>query len=337
MLYELKMENENYTKIEPVGFNDFSDFGKTEKYLENLISENQFSTLFEDGSLMPIFQERQWQPEADIYALNSKGELLIFELKTSTAGENALHQILRYAQDANNWTYSTLETKFQHYEKTTDSLKESHQKAFDLVEPLLEREFNQKQKLLIIGNAADDNLISAIDYWKSNGINIDFIPYRLYKLGNKVYFEMFSKPYDRHINPAKSKGVLFDTNMTYDSNALWEMFNNDMVAAYGDAKKVIYHLNKQDIVFLSHRGAGIVGACIIDGEVIRKDDNTWYRKATYLTEKFPDSESLKAMPFWKVKEILGKNFYWAKTIKVPYLSYIEAKTLLTELKEFFKR
>jgi len=44
---------------------------------------------------MPIFQERQYQKEADIYALNEKGELIIFELKRGSAGEGAVHQALR--------------------------------------------------------------------------------------------------------------------------------------------------------------------------------------------------------------------------------------------------
>ena len=34
---------------------------------------------------MPVFQERQYQAEADIYALNEQGELVIFELKRSSA------------------------------------------------------------------------------------------------------------------------------------------------------------------------------------------------------------------------------------------------------------
>ena len=42
------------------------------------------------------------------------------------------------------------------------------------------------------------------------------------------------------------------------------------------------------------------------------------------------------MPFWKVREILSKNFYWAKTIKVPYLSSKEAEKLLQELNEYLK-
>jgi len=38
------------------------------------------------------------------------------------------------------------------------------------------------------------------------------------------------------------------------------------------------------------------------------------------------------MPFWKVKEVLSKNFFWAKTIKVPYLTSDEAEKLISELK-----
>ncbi|WP_227992673.1 hypothetical protein [Shewanella sp. YLB-07] len=54
---------------------------------------------------MPVFQERQWQAEADIYALNESGELVIFELKRASAGKDAVHQALRYAQDAGQWSY----------------------------------------------------------------------------------------------------------------------------------------------------------------------------------------------------------------------------------------
>ncbi len=40
------------------------------------------------------------------------------------------------------------------------------------------------------------------------------------------------------------------------------------------------------------------------------------------------------MPFCTVKEILDKDFYWARTIKVPYLSVEEAKLLVKELQEY---
>ena len=336
MLYKIRKEGSEFNEIEPMGFKDFASFGKSEKDLENLISNNLLTTLFEDGSLMPIFQERQWQAEADIYALNSNGDLIIFELKRSSAGEGALHQALRYSQTAGRWTFSELEKKYRTYEKTDKTLKLAHKEAFDLEEPLLEREFNQKQHLLVIGSAADDSLIEAVNYWKNNGVKIDFLPYRLYKIGKEVYFEFFSKPYDRHINPLNTKGVLFDTNRTYDTNAIWDMYENDYVAAYGDVKHVIYHIKKGDIVFLSHTGHGIVGACKVKGNVDKNDEYTWFRKVEFLTKKTEKGNPLKAMPFWKVREVLSKNFYWAKTIKVPYLSNKEADLLLDELKKYLK-
>ena len=337
MLYKIKKEGAEFKEIEPIGFKNFGHFGKKEKDLENLISNNLLTTLFVDGSLMPIFQERQLQAEADIYALNSEGDLIIFELKRSSAGEGALHQALRYAQTAGRWTYSELENKYRVYEKSEKTLKIAHQEAFDLEEPILEREFNQKQHLIVIGSAADDNLIEAVNYWKNNGVKIDFLPYRLYSIEENLYFEFFSKPYDRHINPLNTKGVLFDTNKTYDTNAIWDMFENDYVAAYGDVKHVIYHIKKGDYVFLSHKGHGITGACKVKGSVVKDDNYTWYRKVDFLTKKPNKDQALKAMPFWKVREILSRGFYWARTIKHPYLSNKEAELLLEKLKEYLDK
>ncbi|MEP1385255.1 MAG: hypothetical protein ABJK64_15845 [Paraglaciecola sp.] len=104
MLYKIEEQAEVFEKLEPVEFKDFSSFGKLEKDLENLIANSILDVLFEDARLMPVFQERQWQAEADIYALNENGELVIFELKRASAGKDAVHQALRYAQDAGQWS-----------------------------------------------------------------------------------------------------------------------------------------------------------------------------------------------------------------------------------------
>ena len=115
MLYKLRSTNGVFDRLEPIAYKDFSSFGNLEKNLEDLIAQSILDVLFEDARLMPISQERQLQPEADIYALNEKGELVIFELKRSSAGEDAVHQVLRYAQDAGQWTFSTLQNKYNQY------------------------------------------------------------------------------------------------------------------------------------------------------------------------------------------------------------------------------
>lgn len=338
MLYKLGLSNGKFDKLEPVAFRDFSSFGNNEKDLENLIANSILDVLFfEDSRLMPIFQERQWQAEADIYALNENGELVIFELKRSSAGEEAVHQALRYAQDAGQWSFSTIQKKYQSYSSTKKDLVQAHQKEFDLEHPLDAKEFNTKQHLIVIGSAADENLISAVDYWKKQGVSIEFLPYRIYEIGNDKYFEFFASPYDKHKNPGDVKGVLFDTNRSYDENSIWYMMENSRVAAFGGAKRFVEYVHAGDIVFFSHTRVGLVAAGKVIGGIKAPDDKTLYRDVEFITTIPKKGEDIiKAMPFAKVSEVTGKSFFWARTIKVPYLSREEAENLAKELKEYLE-
>jgi len=114
-------------------FLDFSELGKLEKDLEGILADHLLDVLFEDSALMPIFRERPMQAEADIYALNRDGDLIIFELKRGFAGADAMLQVLRYAQVAGQWTFNKLEEQYKKYEtRNTASLAEAHMEAFNL-------------------------------------------------------------------------------------------------------------------------------------------------------------------------------------------------------------
>lgn len=338
MLFKLSSTEGKFDKIEPVAFKDFSSFGHLEKDLEELIAQSILDVLFEDASLMPIFQERQRQAEADIYALNKKGELTIFELKRGAAGEGAVHQALRYAQDAGQWSYAQLQSKFQQYSGSTSDLHIAHKEAFDLEHPLDAKEINSKQHLVVIGSAADESLINAVDYWSKQGVSISFLPYRVYELGGNQYFEFFALPYDRHKNPSDTKGVLFDTNRSWDEESIWYMMENSCVAAFGDAKRFVEYVHPGDIVFFSHKWVGLVAAAKVKrGNLRAPDPDTLYRDVEFLTSIPKRGEQLKGMPFGKVSEITGKSFYWARTIKVPYLSKDESTNLVKELKTYLEQ
>ena len=337
MLYKLSSSSGQLDVLKPVEFKDFASFRKLEKDLEELIAKNILDVLFEDSSLMPIFQERQRQSEADIYALNESGELIIFELKRGAAGEEAVHQVLRYAQDAGQWSYAKLQEKYQKYTNTKEELTKAHQEAFNLEHALNAKEINNKQRLLVIGSAADDSLINAIDYWKKQGISIEFLPYRIYELGDEKYFEFFAPPYDKHKNPGTMKGVLFDTNRSYDEDSIWYMMENNCVAAFGGAKKFINYVYSGDIVFFSHKWVGLVGAATVkNGDIKYPNSNTSYRDVKFITPVPKKGESINAMPFKKVSEITGKSFFWARTMKAPYLSKNEAENLAKELKKYLE-
>jgi hypothetical protein len=337
VLYKLNTTDGKFDKIEPVPFKDFSSFGNLEKDLEELIAKSILDVLFEDASLMPIFQERQYQAEADIYALNERGKLIIFELKRGAVGEGAVQQALRYAQDAGQWSYSQLQAKYQQYSGSETKLYLAHQEAFGLEHPLEVKEINNHQHLIIIGSAADESLINAVDYWKRQGISINFLPYRIYELGSEQYFEFFALPYDKHKNPADTKGVLFDTNRSWNEESIWYMMENNCVAAFGDAKRFIEYIHPGDIVFFSHKGEGIIAAAKVKRSPVRSPDSeTLYREVEFITPVPKRNKQLKAMPFGMVSEIVDKSFYWARTIKVPYLTKQEAKRLTEELVQYLK-
>src|SRR5207248_2329119 len=110
-----------------------------------------------------------------------------------------------------------------------------------------------------------------------------FLPYRIYKIANQDYFEFFAPPYDRHQNPASVKGVLFDTNRSWDENSVWDMIEHNRVAAYGSVKHIVDYLNPKDIVFFSHRNVGIIAAAEVIGPPKDDGPEARYRDVRFLT------------------------------------------------------
>lgn len=321
--------------LEPVPFKDFAGLGM-EKGLEEMLARHLFHVLFEQDPLMPVFQQRQWQPEADILALTQTGDLVVLELKLRAADKASLEQVFRYAQDVGQWNYSRLDREYKKYQPESAGLVSDHQANFGLAQPIKEEEFNQRQHIKIVGTGANDELVKAIEYWKEQGVSIDFLPYRVYELGATAYFEFFSPPHDRHRNPADQKGVLFDTNETYTNcyeNSIWYMMDNERVAAFGDAKTWVEVLNRGDRVFFYHRGWGVVAAATVIGDTKSDGDHTLFKDVRFLTRKpHKDDESMKAVPAHRVKDVTGTGFYFARTAKVPYLSRVQSDRLLEELR-----
>jgi hypothetical protein len=335
MLYKLGKSAKKFDSVDPLPFSCLP----LEKELEDLLAQNLWDVLFEGSQLMPIFQERSRQPEADIYALNEQGDLVIFELKRAHVDGGAVHQVLRYCEKAGRFGYEKLEEMLRSYRKGRPvNLQQEHQGAFELERPLDRAAFNRQQQLIIVGSAGDDELIRNVDYWKSKGIFLSFIPYRVYKIAGEDYFEFFSLPYDQHSNPRLTKGVIFDTNLSYREDGIWYMCDRDRVAAFGSIKGIVYSFRKGDIVFLYHKGRGIVAAGEVKSDV--KEDgaaDAMYRELRWLTPKPEKGSNLRAMPVSQIRHVTGRNFYWAKTMKPPFLKKEDAEHLLEHLKKVLAR
>ena len=336
MIYEINL-CETEVQLEPVKSEDFGTIGKKEKDLENLLADKLSVIFSENNALMPIFQERQWKEEPDLVAMDQDGNLVIFELKRGKVLGDATIQVMRYSQNYHAKPYAKLNAEYQDYlakmGKEISELKKDHQEAFALDNPLDESCFNQKHKLVVVGSYADYELIKAVDYWKKS-IDIDFIPYRLYKIGGKQYFEFFSKPYDTHEEVGGTKGIIFDTNRTYEGDVIWDMLAQSKISAYGDKMKLVESFNKGDYVFYYHKGWGIVAAGTIKSSKSKPNGSyELYREVKLLTTAASKEEELRYISAGELKKILGKGFYFANTTKRPYLTKEESEKLLTVLQE----
>lgn len=326
-------------RLEVLPFYDYADLKGKEKDLENLLADHLGELYIEDGQLMPVFQERQWQEEPDLCALDKDGNLIIFELKRGTVQGDTTIQVMRYAQNYGQMKYADLERLYQNYKNTTQSLREAHAETFGMEKnPLPEEAFNRHQKMVIVGSSSDTSLMAAVDYWKSKKLDIDFLPYRFYKIGGEIYFDFFAKPYDFHINPRDKKGILFDTNRSYDEDSVWDMFANSKISAYGNASRYINSFKKGDYVLYYHKGWGVIGAGIIKtstvGEVLARDE--LYHTVDLLTPVIRDEKEIRCISASELCNMLGKNFYFASTIKSPYLSAAEAELVIEELKKRYQ-
>ncbi|MBV1708525.1 MAG: hypothetical protein KMY54_01585 [Erysipelothrix sp.] len=333
MLYKYNKDG-----IEALPYSDFSHLKGIEKDLEDLLVKHLSDLYTMNGQLMPIFQERKLQEEPDICALDKDGNLIIFELKRGTVSEETTNQIMRYSQIFGRKIYHELNKMYKTFSNDKLDLIDAHKEAFQLAQSIREDEFNRKQKLIIVGSSSDNSLMGAVEYWKSKGLDIDFLPYRFYEIGDEIYFEFFAKPYDYHINPREKKGILFDTNKSYDENSVWDMFQNSKVSAYGDASRFIRSFNKGDYVLYYHVGWGVIGAGkIADGKVhSNSKDEELYSKVNLLTPQIKNKNEIRYVSASELVSLLGKNFYFASTVKKPYLTIEESQKVVDLLIEKYR-
>jgi len=321
----------------------FSSIDGTEKELENLIADNLQGLFCEESALMTIFQERKFQEEPDIIALDKQGNLVIFELKRYATESDTTLQILRYAQKYGQKKYSELETYYKNYTpQAVENLSEKHREVMGLKAALPPEAFNRKQRLIIIGNASDNKSLNTVNYWKEQGLDIDFIPYRFYNIDNKLHFEFFAKPYDIHINPADRKGILFDSNKSYAPDAIWNMLEKGKVSAYGSVKEYVNRFKKDDYVLLYHKGYGLVAVGVItstDAKLINSGDGEMYQSVKWcVPENLPTCEKeLRGLPPGELEMELRHSFFYARTDKVPYLSVDECKNVITLLQKKYEQ
>jgi len=293
-------------------------FGIKEKDIELFFAAHLHELIPED-QLMLIGQERQRQEEADLFALDRKGTLYIFELKRwQSAAENLL-QVMRYGQIFGRYDYTALQNLAHRHQKLEGELKEKHQKHFDLVEPLPESAFNQDQVFIVVTNGVDRDTLDAIKYWKQKGVRIDSLTYRLYSVEGKahLWFDVYNPEQDVILeeNPGT---YCVNTNATYQAEAWREMLNKGRASAYEIRKYAVAGIPKGSTVYLYHTGVGVIAKgkttasfqkAPYDGEA----DEEFFVPLAFEWKLNDPNDWSKAVKAWEINNELGTGYRFRQT------------------------
>lgn len=293
MLYELNSDNPE--RSARVAIRSPEHFSIREEHIENFV-RSRLSEIVSEEDLMLIGQERKWQEEADLLAIDKAGVLYIFELKRWRSNTENLLQVMRYGQIFGRYPYEDLQALARRQQKLEGSLREAHQKHFDLREPIEESEFNLKQHFVLITNGIDEDTISAVDYWSGMGVKISCSPYRLYEINGNPYiqFDTFNPAGDVVVE-TNTQHFVVNTNRTWMENAWRDMLGareTGKAAAYYDRKWSICNISENSIVYLYHTGVGVIAKGKATGS---------FKKATYANDV--DEEFYVPLEFeWAVDE-----------------------------------
>ena len=106
-----------------------ADIGWKEEDLQQLLYEN-LDKVFPDDDLLLIMQSRKWQEEPDLMAVDSEGNLNIFELKAWESEHFNLLQALRYGQIFGQHNYDLLNQRFKKFNPSASELLKSVNEKF---------------------------------------------------------------------------------------------------------------------------------------------------------------------------------------------------------------
>jgi hypothetical protein len=146
------------------------------------------------GDVEVLYVGRQGSPGEggifDILGVDERGDTVVVELKRGRTPRKVVAQALEYAGEIRNVDYDYLDERYSEFLRDeqgyTDpgdipSLRQAHREYFDLEEPLSEREFNDDQRLVVVGTDFSDVVLNMADFLRENGIDVVAVEYSTYR------------------------------------------------------------------------------------------------------------------------------------------------------------
>ena len=313
MIFRLNKGDYNIYRVQR---NRLFEIGWKEEDFQKLLFEN-LEKVLQDEELLLIMQSRKWQEEPDLMAIDSNGDLYIFELKAWESQEYNLLQALRYGQIYGQYSYESLNDFFLKFFPESQGLLKTLNNKFGT--NLTADKINNKQHFIVITNGLDFKTRQAILYWSQKGIDIRSWVYRLYKLSDDnilVEFDAFRIREDPYEDIEEGFYIL-NTNYSNDPTDDKDMIDNQKAAAYFDPwKRNIEKLKRGDKIFLYRSGEGIVAMGIASGKLEKKPwhGEDKHKDEEYCMELDKFKKLKKPLSASDIKKITGVNYRFMSTM-----------------------
>ena len=146
------------------------------------------------GEVKVLYVARQESPGEggifDILGVDKRGNTVIVELKRDRAPRDIVAQALEYASEIRNVEYDYLDERYRGFLREEQgyadpaempTLRDAHAEYFDLDETLSEREFNDEQRLVVVGTDFQDVSLNMADFLRDHGIDVVAVEYSTYR------------------------------------------------------------------------------------------------------------------------------------------------------------
>ena len=158
--------------------------------------------------------------------------------------------------------------------------------------------------------------------------------------GIAYWIKFLTDSENENMDKTSVKGIMIDTNLSYSEKNEMEMLSQSRVCAYGDADRYIRSFRKGDYALFYSKGKGIIAIGEVISEVPQEieSENGLYHKVKMIVPNDMDFSMIheKYISARDIKDLLGRGFYFASTIKTPFLSEEQVEILTRALRDKYK-
>lgn len=135
-----------------------------------------------------------------------------------------------------------------------------------------------------------------------------------------------------------TKGIMFDTNLSFSTDDEAKMLQTNSVRAFGNSMRYLNSFRKGDCVLYYSKGKGVVAI----GEIISEQPDSIpgglsHSVRPIVPHNFLDAvNNPKYLSSQEIKRLLSRGFYWASTIKAPFLNSDQINVLVSALRIKYK-